>query len=197
VFESINQRADGDSEAISSGAGGPLDPAMLVTIDPETGGPMARIFRSKAASCQGGKFLVRSADARLTKADHFAYVPYAVPAPVGQTQGFNTVLRVEDIYVWHQKQPDGEVEVYRFAMGTMHELKPVGLPEHGYELDYCDGLDGKRAKKPSLLKKTNSREAGRCVSYKYGVWLKQIDCTLVSSKSQQFFIPTLKLCNFG
>lgn len=208
AFSSIDEHADGDERALSSASGGPLDPTLLETVDAH-GQPHARLYRSKTASCKGGHFLVRSTDSMLSKVDYFAYVPYTCddsdsdsaaggdaimhdnqPLP----RGFSTVLKVHDIYAWHQTSKDGVPEVFRFALGKMYALLPVGDSKHGFELEYTDGHAGGRGRRPSLLTKATSR---RYDSYDYGVWLDQIDCTLVSTVDEKFFVPTLKLCDFG
>lgn len=195
VFESIDKVAtkEEDDQALSVGAGGPLDPAKLETVDAH-GQPYARLYRSKTASCQGGRFLMQSSHTKLTKADHFAYIPCDVgdaddngtasgdPPWVGHT----TVLKVTDIYSWHQAGEAGEQQIFRFAIGTMSMLIPQGRHDDGYELDYRDGCSGGRARRPTLLKK----KMGQRNSYVYGVWLHQIDCTMVSTRDEQWFIPT-------
>lgn len=153
-----------------------------------------KLYRSKAATCKHGQFLIRPAAAKLRKKDCFAYVPYllgeeeeGVDAPPVE----NNLLKVTDIYAWHQAGPDGHVHVYRFVIGRMYELEPCGTPSAGYEVSYCDGTNGMRARKPSLLKKKRTQ------SYVYGAWLSQIDCTMVSTEDENCFIPTLKLAHFG
>lgn len=193
---------EGDDQALPMAAGGPLDASMLDTLDAQ-GQPRARLYRSKTASCQGGQFLVRSADSRLTKADHFAYIAYDIgevgageaPHENASAVGHNTVLTISDIYSWHQMDAHGANQVFRFAIGMMHTLKPCGMTDHGYELDFRDGfVSSGRARRPSLLKKS-TRTRGD--SYVYGVWLHQIDCTLVSTRDEQWFIPTLKSSTAG
>ena len=205
AFESIDTNAEGDDAAISSGARGPLDPALL-TAQLADGKPKVRLYRSKVASCKGGQFLVRTTDARLAKRDNFAYVPYltsdegsdsGVAGDAEATQGYNTVLKVTDLFSWHQATEEGGLQVYRFALGTMYALDAVGRKDYGYELNYTDGSSGGRVRKPSLLRKRHAALGNGPVGYQYGVWLDKIDCTLVSTKNEQYFIPTLKLCSFG
>lgn len=173
--------------------GGPVDPSLLGTFDAD-GRPRVKVYRGKAASCQGGHFLVRTTAAKLSKADHFAYVPYLIDSqPPG---AFNTVLKVKGLYAWHQLSPEGERVVTRFAVGSMHELQPVGNPAHGYEHMYADGADGGKARVPTLMRDC-SNDPHATAPYDYGVELNQIQCTLVSTRNEKYFIPTLKASSFG
>ena len=102
------------------------------------------------------------------------------------------LLKIAGIYAWCERHAGGGETVYRFAVGEMTALEPVGEAKAGYEKDYWDGSNGHAARKPTLLAKPP-----RPGSYLYGVWLSQVDCTLVSTANEKFFIPTLKLSHFG
>lgn len=196
AMQSIADHAAGDEQALCTAAGGPLDPTLLGTFDAR-GELRVRLYRSRAASCKHGQFLIRTAAAKLRKRDCFAYVPYIVGASDASdsegdpTQVDNNVLKVTGIYAWHQPGPHGQVEVHRFVLGRMSSLEPCGTAAAGYEICYADGTNGDRARKPSLLKKRQTP------SYVYGAWLSQVDCTMVSTVDEQWFIPTLKLAHFG
>lgn len=190
ALEAISPRAEGDSEALWSPEGGLLNPELLGSHG--EGQPRVRLFRSRMASCKGGRFLIRTTTAKTAKVDYLAYVPYLLG---DGEEAINTVLKISDVFSWHETSADGHVKVTRFALGQMHELQPVGDPRHGYEVRYTDTTTGDRARKPSLLQKTPAALGGG--GYTYGVQLKQIDCTLVSTRDEQFFIPTLKLSTFG
>lgn len=196
AMQSIADNAEGDGRALCVAAGGPLDPTKLGTRDAQ-GNLRVRLYRSKAASCKHGQFLVRSTDARLHKRDYYAYVPYSVGGSESEehTEGAevieSTVLKVTGIYAWHEPRQGGQPQIHRFVIGRMQALDPHGEPSLGFEMCYADGTDGNRARKPSLLKKRGTQ------SYVYGAWLSQIDCTMVSSLDEKWFIPTLKLAHFG
>lgn len=193
ALQSISENAAGDGQALCAAAGGPLDPDLLGTRD-ASGNLRVKLLRSKAASCKHGQFLIRTASARLRKKDCFAYVPYLLGDEedgVDAVPVENTLLKVTDIFAWHQSDAHGQPQVFRFVIGRMYALDPCGTPATGYEVCYSDGTNGKRARKPSLLKKRRNQ------SYVYGAWLTQVDCTMVSTTDENWFIPTLKLAHFG
>lgn len=189
--------ATGDSRPLCKVPGGlgHLEPDLLGQFD-DYGNPKVRLYTSDVASCQDGHFLVRTDKKKLSKKDHFAYVPYLGDKPGSQADlskpvGSSHVLKVTGLYAWHQRDAEGVEQVYRFALGTMCGLEPQGKANLGYELNYWNGSGGSRARKPSLLKRD------RTVPYQYGVWLDQIDSTLVSTANEQWYIPTLKMAHFG
>lgn len=127
--------------------------------------------------------LLRNAEARAGNRE--AELPGAI----------NMVLKVSGLYTWHQMMPDGEWSVTRFAVGEMCNIVPAGRKDHGYDQCFTDAASGGRARVPSLMKSVAA--GGRMGSFTYAVPLSQVNCTLVSSVDEQFFIPTLKACAFG
>jgi hypothetical protein len=109
-----------------------------------------------------------------------------------------TVLTVERLLLWRE-QRDGEMLTRRLAMGVMTELVPAGSAANGYEMNYCDGTRGRRKRVPTML--TPAQGNGR--SYKYAVWLDQIECTMACGLQQQggrdtvFYIPVNKSSRRG
>lgn len=203
ALQATSARAAGDSQALLAEHGGPLDPELLGS-NGDGGQPRVKLFRSEIASCKGGQFLVRTTTSNTSKVDYLAYVPYVLDAAGQEEEGnmddwpgaINTVMKIKDIFTWHQTPAEGgDVEVTRFALGDMHELQPVGDPQHGYQIQYTDSSGGGRAAKPSLLQRLPGAQGGG--AYTYGVRLDQIECTLVSTRDEQFFIPTLKMSTFG
>lgn len=246
AFDSVLREFDGDEESIHEEHGGPCDPELLGQVD-GNGQPFVKVYRGKTASCQAGKFLVRTSAANLTKADHFVFVPYVAADPMqvdeavgresscgmdvddeaedstddnvsegtaqdaaaeraavdgvnaGDTgdvpEAYLTVLKVTDLYAWHQRTMQGGNRVTRFAVGTMQQLESAGRREHGYELDYTDSITGGRERIPSLMRVVPARKGGR--SYKYAVRLDQMRCTLVTTNNENVFLPSLKTAGYG
>lgn len=200
MFDSIAVKADGDSKALCIEAGGPLDRNLLA--DQENGEWKVRLHKSKMATCKEGQFLLRCAGAKTKKRDNFAYVPFDLRGSDSEDamedddspDFLSTVLNISAFYRWEQKVPNQDPRIYRFAVGFMNELEAVGQPEHGFELHYHDGSRGARARKPSLLRKKQGAGSG---PYLYAVSLDQIDCSLVSTYSENWFLPTLKLAHYG
>lgn len=197
LFNSISANARGDTMAIcrQGDLNGPLRLSKLREHDAD-GRPTVRLYKTDVASVKDGQFLVRTTAAGLSKKDYFAYVPYVGdggrPPSEGGGHCDHMLLKVNSIYAWCEREGDQRETVYRFAVGEMTALEPKGEVAYGYELEYWDGSNGHAARKPSLLGKP-----ARAQSYLYGVWLSQIDCTLVSTSNEKFFIPTLKLAHFG
>lgn len=198
ALQATSLKAAGDTEALWSEAGGLLNPGLLGG-NGANGQPRVRLFRSKMASCKGGHFLVRTTEAKTSKVDYLAYVPFLLDGGHGNAEGgigaINTVMKISDIFLWQETSADGVVRKTRFLLGEMHELQPVGDPLHGYEVRYTDTSIGERLRKPSLLQKKPLVQGG--AGYTYGVRLDQVDCTLVSTRNEQFFVPTLKMSTFG
>jgi hypothetical protein len=130
----------------------------------------------------------------LAAAMQIAYKEPPNPAP----PSLCTVFRPELLLKWTQ-QKNGHVMIRKFAIGNMTELQAVGSPEHGYQHVFCDGTRGRQKLYPSLLT-PKLRSGGALVTYKYAVWLDQIECAMVSATKadggpmahKQFFIPVHK-----
>jgi hypothetical protein len=108
------------------------------------------------------------------------------PAPASMCM----LLEIEYLVKWEQELK-GKSRVFRFATGNMTELQCVQNTLLGFETAFCDGSRGRCKRVPTLL--TPARGAR---SYKYAVWLDQIDCAMVSAqdeKGKQFYMTTNKL----
>lgn len=111
-----------------------------------------------------------------------------------------TVLKVERLLLWTQVK-DGEQTTRKLAIGTMTLLEPVGEPAEGYEHTYCDGSLGRRKCFPTMLVPKRGRHAA---SYKYAVWLDQIECAMVTAQRagpngtcRTFYLPVNKSSRLG
>lgn len=176
------------------GLQGPLSLAKLSSTD-HLNRPVVQLYKSNVASLKDGQFLVRTTAARLSKKDYYAYVPYRnaeLPASEGGRECDHMLLKVTGLYAWCERDHADGIKVYRFAVGQMSALTPKGQSDYGHVTEYWDGSNGHMARKPTLLAKP-----ARPRPYLYGVWLDQIDCSLVSTANERYFIPTLKLAHFG
>jgi hypothetical protein len=114
----------------------------------------------------------------------------ADPAPAS----ICTLLEIDHLVKW-EEEVDGERRIYRLAVGDMTLLEAVSRPDLQFETVFCDGSRGRRKRVPTLLK---PQQGAR--SFKYAVWLDQIECSMVRAEDtsgRRFYVPTNKSSTKG
>jgi hypothetical protein len=105
-----------------------------------------------------------------------------------------TLLEIEHLVRW-EEEVDGERRIHRLAVGDMTQLEAVSRPDMQFETVFCDGSRGRRKRVPTLLKPQRGAR-----SFKYAVWLDQIECSMVraeDSSGRRFYVPTNKSSTKG
>jgi hypothetical protein len=119
-------------------------------------------------------------------------IEQADPAPASMCM----LLEIEHLVRWEEvDEVDGMKRTYRLAVGNMTQLEAVSNPALGFETVFCDGSRGRRKRVPTLL---TPQPGAR--SYKYAVWLDQIECAMVKaedSRGKCYYIPTNKSSSKG
>lgn len=195
VCESVKDKGAGDEEAVHNVLD--LDALYHNGVD---GKPLVQLHSSEVATCQSGRFLVRTTAKRVAHVDHLAAIPWEGAG------GGQFVLKVAHLYRWVQRKDEmdatftgADADTYRIAVGELMPLHAVGDSKFGYEMEFCDGADGQRRRHPSLLKQGTLLANGRVVrdSYPYAVWLKQVEGTYASNTAEEYFVPAVKGCFAG
>jgi hypothetical protein len=113
----------------------------------------------------------------------------ADPAPASMCM----LLEIEHLVRW--EEVDGEKRTYGLEVGEMTRLEAICKPALCFETVFCNGSRGRRKRVPALL---TPRPGAR--SYKYAVWLDQIECAMVkaeNSKGKCYYVPTNKTSTKG
>jgi hypothetical protein len=114
------------------------------------------------------------------------------PAPASMCM----LLEIEHLMRWEEvDDSNGEKRTYRLAVGNMTQLQAICKPALNFETVFCDGSRGRRKRVPTLL---TPQPGAR--SYKYAVWLDQIESAMVKaedSKGRCYYVPTNKSSTKG